>query len=93
MTIGKAIPKNGTTVYASDSAAQRKAEPLMIDAVAEAIGVPLAKRRIDFDSGAWCEVDGVSGDGRVIVEAFARQRPARSSRGAAADRDRADGPR
>lgn len=45
----------------------------MIAAVGEAIGIPLAKQRITFPSGSWCEVDGVSTDGKVLAEAFAHQ--------------------
>jgi hypothetical protein len=43
----------------------------MIAAVADAIGVPLTKQRVLFENGSWCEVDGVSADGLVLVEAFA----------------------
>lgn len=71
MSTGDAVTPEGTTVHPSDSAAQRDAEPLMIDAVAAAIGVPLSKRKIDLGDGVWCEVDGVSNDGLVLVEAFA----------------------
>jgi hypothetical protein len=73
MSTGAAIGPGGTTVHPGDSSEQRDAEPLMIAAVAEAIGVPLAKARIAFDNGSWCEVDGVSADGDVLVEAFAHQ--------------------
>lgn len=73
MTIGDSVTPHGTTVHPGDSTVQQEAEPLMIAAVAEAIGVPLAKERITFDNGSWCEVDGVSDDGNVLVEAFAHQ--------------------
>ena len=73
MSTGTPVTANGTTVHAGDSGVQSDAEPLMIAAVAQAIGVPLAKQRITFDNGSWCEVDGVSADGNVLVEAFAHQ--------------------
>lgn len=73
MTQGAPIPSAGTTVHPSDSAAQRDAEPLMIAAIAEAIDVPLTKRRVELANGAWCEIDGVSEDERVLVEAYAHQ--------------------
>ncbi|MDA0167029.1 hypothetical protein OM076_42605 [Solirubrobacter ginsenosidimutans] len=41
--------------------------------MADAIGVPLSKQRVDLANGTWCEVDGVSADGNVLVEAFAHQ--------------------
>lgn len=63
----------GSTDHPSDSAAQRGAEPVIVQAVAEAIGVPLAKRRLVVGDGAECEVDGASADGTILVEAFAHQ--------------------
>lgn len=60
-------------IHASDSTAQREAEPLMIEAVAKVVKVPLTKRRIELGGGVTCEVDGVSEDGRVLVEAYAHQ--------------------
>jgi hypothetical protein len=67
------VPSGGKTVHPSDSTPQLSAEPLMIAAVSEAIDVPLAKQRITFTNGSWCEVDGVSADGKVLAEAFAHQ--------------------
>lgn len=43
----------------------------MIAAVAKAIGIPLTKKVVPLEGGARPEVDGVSADGRVLVEAFA----------------------
>lgn len=59
------------TVHPGDSTAQRNAEPLMITAVAKAIGIPLTKKVVPLPDGSRPEVDGVSDDGRVLVEAFA----------------------
>jgi hypothetical protein len=73
MSTGDPVTAHGTIVHPGDSTVQRDAEPLMIAAVAEAIGVPLTKQRITFDNGSWCEVDGVSADRRVLVEASAHQ--------------------
>lgn len=70
---GKPVPTKGATVHPGDSEEQRDAEPLMIAAVAEAIGIPLSKRIVPMPDGARTEVDGVSADGRVLVEAFAHQ--------------------
>lgn len=58
--------------HPSSSDAQLAAEPVMIAAVAGAIGVPLAKKRLSLGE-ALCEVDGVSDDEQVLVEAFAHQ--------------------
>ena len=59
------------TPHTSDSLAQRDAEPLIIQAVAEYVGVPLSPARITFDSGARVEIDGASEDRTVLVEAYA----------------------
>jgi uncharacterized protein (DUF2252 family) len=60
-----------TTPHASDSLAQRDAEPLIIGAVAAHVGVPLAPARITFDDGVRVEIDGASEDRAVLVEAYA----------------------
>src|SRR4051812_15710010 len=73
MSAGADIPTQDTTVHPGDSSVQSAAEPLMIEAVGKAIGVPLVKQRIDLGNSVWCEVDGVSADGMVLVEAFAHQ--------------------
>ena len=73
MTTGAPVPAEGKTVHPGDSAVQRAAEPLMVAAVAETIGVTLAKKRLSLAEGVQCEVDGASADGRVLVEAFAHQ--------------------
>ena len=59
--------------HASDSAVQREAELVILAALSEKLGVPLAKRRIDLPAGAWAEVDGAAPDLSVLAEAFARQ--------------------
>lgn len=73
MSTGNPVPIEGKTVHPGDSAVQRAAEPLMVEAVAQTIGVPLNKKRLFLADGVQCEVDGVSDDGKVLVEAFAHQ--------------------
>lgn len=65
--------RTGESAHASDSAVQLAAEPLMVQAVAAKIGVPLAKTRLPIGDGVECEVDGASADRTVLVEAFAHQ--------------------
>jgi len=72
MSNGGSVPTAGTTVHPSHSQAQLDAEPLMIAAVGETIGVTLSKKRLALGE-VFCEVDGVSGDEGVLVEAFAHQ--------------------
>jgi hypothetical protein len=45
----------------------------MVEAIAKTIRVPLAKKRLPVAADVYCEVDGVSPDERVLVEAFAHQ--------------------
>ena len=59
--------------HLGDSLAQREAEPLIAVAVAEAIGGTLANKRLTLPGGSRPEVDGVSDDETVLVEAFAHQ--------------------
>jgi len=59
--------------HLSDSAAQREAEPLLLAAVSAELNVDLKPRRLSLPGGAHCDVDGVSPDEMVLVEAFARQ--------------------
>lgn len=51
MSTGKPVPIEGKTVHVGDSAVQRVAEPLMVEAVAKVIGVPLAKKRLPLANG------------------------------------------
>lgn len=59
--------------HASDSTAQSDAEPLILAAVAEQVGVALEPRRLTLPGGATADVDGVAPDESVLVEVFARQ--------------------
>lgn len=59
--------------HASDSTAQSDAEPLILAAVAEQVGVTLEPRRLTLPGGATADVDGVAPDESVLVEVFARQ--------------------
>ncbi|AIV39180.1 hypothetical protein NI26_00875 [Curtobacterium sp. MR_MD2014] len=44
--------------HASDSLAQRDAEPLIIAAIAAHVGMLLAPARVEFDDGVRVELDG-----------------------------------
>ena len=59
--------------HASDSTTQSDAEPLILAAVAEQLGVTLTPRRLKLPAGATADVDGVAADESVLVEVFARQ--------------------
>jgi len=59
-----------STAHASDSLAQRTAEPLIIAAVAEHVGVSLAPARVEFEDGVRVELDGASEDRKILVEAY-----------------------
>ena len=61
--------------HASDSIAQRAAEPLIVDAVAEFVGVHLAAETIDLGDGVKVQIDGASVDRSVLVEAYAHVGP------------------
>lgn len=56
-----------------DSTAQSDAEPLILTAVAQEVGVALEPRRLTLPGGATADVDGVAPDESVLVEVFARQ--------------------
>ena len=59
--------------HASDSGAQLEAEPLILAAVGERLGVTLAPRRLTLPGGARADVDGADEAERVLVEVFAHQ--------------------
>lgn len=61
--------------HASDSSAQRAAEPLIVNAVAEFVGVPLDAATIDLGDGVKVQIDGASLDRSVLVEAYAHVGP------------------
>jgi len=61
--------------HASDSSAQRAAEPLIVDAVAAFVGVQLAAAAIDLGDGVKVQIDGASADRSVLVEAYAHVGP------------------
>ena len=61
--------------HASDSSAQRAAEPLIVDAVAAFVGVQLAAETIDLGDGVKVQIDGASADRSVLVEAYAHMGP------------------
>ena len=59
--------------FSSDSTAQRRAEGLILEAVARKVGVSLSPQRLELVSGAVVDVDGVAEDESVFVEIFAHQ--------------------
>jgi hypothetical protein len=59
--------------FSSESTAQRRAEGLILKAVAQEVGVPLQPQRLELESGAVVDVDGVAEDESVLVEIFAHQ--------------------
>lgn len=61
--------------HASDSSAQRAAEPLIVEAVAAFVGVELAAETIDLGDGVKVQIDGASADRSVLVEAYAHVGP------------------
>jgi hypothetical protein len=60
-------------VLAGDSAEQRAAEAVMLDALSRELAIDLAKRRLATKAGAWTEIDGVCESPPVLVEAWAHQ--------------------
>lgn len=66
-------------LVAGDSAEQRAAEGVMLAMLGRELGVALKGRRFLTPSGAGAEVDGVSEDPRVLVEAWAHQGPPKSA--------------
>lgn len=59
--------------HASDSAAQRDAEPAILARASEYFGTQLRPRKIRTPDGARVELDGISDDDSVIAEVYAHQ--------------------
>lgn len=59
--------------HLSDSSAERQVESLMLAALSAELNLELKPARLSLPGGAYCDVDGVSPDEMVLVEAFARQ--------------------
>jgi len=57
--------------HASDSLAQRDAEPLIVQAVADFVGTRLTPSKIMIEDGVRVEIDGASEDRSILVEAYA----------------------
>ena len=57
----------------SDSAEQRRAELIILARLAKEIHLGLSPQALALPGGSRVEVDGVSSDGRVLVEVFAHQ--------------------
>lgn len=65
--------------HPSGSREQRDAEPLVLAAVAVAMGTVLAPRRLRLPGGSAVDVDGVGDDPPVLVEVYAHQGALRGS--------------
>jgi hypothetical protein len=61
--------------HQSDSAAQREAESLIRDQLAQTLGVELDPRSVELGKKATVQVDGCAADESVFVEIFAHQGP------------------
>lgn len=59
--------------HLSNSAEQLDAEPLILTAVSEQLGVRVEPQTLTLPGGATAHVDGVADDESVLVEVFARQ--------------------
>ncbi len=51
----------------------------MLQLLSEELGVDLAPRRVEIEDGAWVQIDGVSDDPPILVEAWAHQGKAKSA--------------
>jgi hypothetical protein len=58
--------------HLSSSALQGKVERSMLDRLEKDLGVPLEAKRVDYEGGAYFEVDGVDPECSVFIEVFAR---------------------
>lgn len=56
-----------------DSSEQRDAEAILLAALGERLGVPLAPARVFLPDGSYVDVDGLGADPAVLVEAWAHQ--------------------
>jgi hypothetical protein len=59
--------------HPSDSEVQRRAELVLVKAVADRLGVALEKKTLNLPGGATVQLDGCNQAERVACEAFARQ--------------------
>ena len=66
-------------VPAGDSSVQRAAETMMLDTLAQLLGVPLVSERIYLPDGSRVEIDGFSAQPPVLVEAWAHQGPPKAA--------------
>lgn len=66
-------------IIAGDSAEQRAAEVAMLAILARELGLILTGHRFQTPSGARAQVDGLSENPRVLVEAWAHQGPPKSA--------------
>lgn len=59
--------------HPGNSQTQQAAEHVMIEWLAAELGISLATQKLDLDNGSWLQIDGVSIDPPVLVEAWAHQ--------------------
>ncbi|MFG3417753.1 hypothetical protein ACIBTZ_19425 [Micromonospora sp. NPDC049460] len=64
---------------AGDSAAQRRAERVMLRLLSDRLGCELKPRRFTVADGVRVEIDGADQDSTVLVEAWAHQGPPKSA--------------
>jgi hypothetical protein len=70
----ESLPQRGP---AGSSAEQQAAEAIMLGLLGEQLGVELAPRKLNHQSGARVELDGADPDLTVLVECWAHQGPAK----------------
>lgn len=59
--------------HPSDSEVQRRAERVLVQAVADRLGIALSKQSLKLPGGAEVQLDGCNQEKRLACEAFARQ--------------------
>ena len=65
------MKNSGQNQPAGDSLEQRTAEPLLMAALGESLGIKLAKHRFRLPNGGWLEIDGMCESPLVLCEAWA----------------------
>lgn len=65
-------PPAGEGEHPSSSSVQGTVERAMVKWLGTDLGIPLAKKQVDYEDGAYFEIDGVDPERSVFVEAFAR---------------------
>ncbi|GAB7190948.1 hypothetical protein NUM3379_16550 [Kineococcus sp. NUM-3379] len=73
------IPAQDAETPAGDSRVQREVETLMLDALAAKLFARLVPERVTLSDGSWVEIDGVSHEPPMLVEAWAHQGPSKGA--------------